>query len=34
MHSLAVGTDALYLHCHVLEQENRLTGDDDFLSDL
>jgi len=29
IHSLAVGTDALYLHCHVHEQENRLTGDDD-----
>jgi len=36
MHSLAVGTDALYLHCHVLEQENWLTGDDndDFFGDL
>jgi CRISPR-associated endonuclease/helicase Cas3 len=35
MHSLAVGTDALYLHCHVLEQEHELSGDDDntFLND-
>ena len=36
LHSLAVGTDALYLHCHVLEQEQRLTTDDDesFLDSL
>ncbi|MFD1588206.1 type I-D CRISPR-associated helicase Cas3' [Halorientalis brevis] len=36
LHSLAVGTDALYLHCHVLEQEQQLTGNDDqeFLSGL
>lgn len=29
MHSLAIGTDALYLHCHVLEQDNLLTDDED-----
>jgi len=36
LHSLAIGTDALYLHCHVLEQENRLTGGDDqeFLDSI
>ena len=28
-HSLAIGTDALYLHCHVLEQENRMAGNSD-----
>lgn len=36
MHSLAVGTDALYLHCHVLEQEQQLSSRDssDFLDSL
>lgn len=29
LHSLAIGTDALYLHCHVLEQNNQLTGGGD-----
>ena len=31
IHSLAIGTDALYLHCHVLEQENQLMDDGDGL---
>jgi hypothetical protein len=36
LHSLAIDTDALYLHCHVLEQEQRLTSSDDesFLDGL
>ncbi|WP_136688415.1 type I-D CRISPR-associated helicase Cas3' [Halorhabdus amylolytica] len=36
LHSLAIGTDALYLNCHLLEQEQRLTGSDDgsFLDGL
>jgi len=29
MHSLAIGTDALYLHCHVTEQHSQLLSDDD-----
>ncbi len=29
MHSLAIGTDALYLHCHVTEQQSQLLSDDD-----
>lgn len=36
VHSLAIGTDALYLHCHVLEQDSALFGVDetDFLDEL
>ncbi|AUX08203.1 CRISPR-associated helicase Cas3 [Halalkaliarchaeum desulfuricum] len=36
MHSLAIGIDALYLHCHVIEQEQQLSGSDDsdFLDNL
>ena len=35
LHSLAVGTDALYLHCHVLEQEQRLAdSDDEFIGGI
>lgn len=35
-HSLATGTDALYLHCHVLEQNSKLTdnGEDGFIGDI
>lgn len=28
MHSLAIGTDALYLHCHVTEQHSQVLSDD------
>lgn len=35
MHSLAIGTDALYLHCHVIEQEQELSGDNGgFIGDI
>lgn len=29
IHSLAIGTDALYLHCHIIEQKRQLSGNDD-----
>ncbi|WP_254768246.1 type I-D CRISPR-associated helicase Cas3' [Salinilacihabitans rarus] len=34
VHSLAIGTDALYLHCHVLEQKNRLTDDTGSINSI
>ena len=34
-HSLAIGTDALYLHCHVIEQNQQLSGDErEFIGGL
>jgi CRISPR-associated endonuclease/helicase Cas3 len=32
--SLALGTDALYLHCHVMEEDNESPGDDEDLIGL
>jgi CRISPR-associated endonuclease/helicase Cas3 len=32
--SLALGTDALYLHCHVMEEDEEATGDDEGLIGL
>jgi CRISPR-associated endonuclease/helicase Cas3 len=32
--SLALGTDALYLHCHVMEEDSESTGDDEELIGL
>jgi hypothetical protein len=32
--SLALGTDALYLHCHVMEEQEGSTGDDEELIGL
>lgn len=35
MHSLAIGTDALYLHCHVIEQEQHLAQkNNDLIEDI
>lgn len=35
MHSLAIGTDALYLHCHVIEQEQQLSeNNNDFIGEI
>lgn len=34
-HSLAIGTDALYLHCHVIEQSRQLSDDEgEFIGGL
>ena len=29
--SLALGTDALYLHCHVMEEDNDSTDDEELI---
>jgi len=34
VHSLAIGTDALYLHCHVIEQKKQLSDDEGFIGGL